>query len=482
MSICTTLHKKKTIHNLKEDIILKKSIKLVSLLMVALMIFSACGAAAPAASSAAPAASSEAAPASSAAPAASEAAPAATDVGAIEKDAKLVYWTMWNEAEPQGQVIAEAAEAFEDKTGVAVDINFNGRDIRKTLEPALAGGEVIDLFDEDIERVLNVWGNYLLPLDELANASYEDTNGQPYRSVVNATLINLAEQLGAAKGFADGGKIHNIPYQPSTFVVQYNKDLFAQAGITASPKTWEEFLAVCAKLKEKGITAITVDDAYMAALFGYTLDRIVGMEKCNEMVKNRDFSDPAVLKAAQLWETMIKEGYMSSKAATNVYPAGQVDEFAKNTVAMYLNGTWLPNEIKAQAPDLNWGQFAWPAIEATGDGTETNNYGCQTFGINKSTKYPNAAFAFVRFMTVGEWDQKLADTSMGVPVANDATWPKQIAEAKSIIDSTTKRLNWAAGMEDDPEINTAIKEAFAKMVSGTGTAQQFADAMKALKK
>jgi len=37
-----------------------------------------------------------------------------TVFNSCQKDdsAKLVYWSMWNEAEPQGQVIARAARAF----------------------------------------------------------------------------------------------------------------------------------------------------------------------------------------------------------------------------------------------------------------------------------------------------------------------------------------------------------------------------------
>lgn len=445
---------------------MKKKIMSLALALVLALSLAACGGAA----------------SSTAASSAASGSAAATGLGTPEDGAELVYWTMWNETEPQGQVIAEAIEAFQDETGVKVDVQFNGRDIRKTLEPALAAGETIDLFDEDIERVLNVWGNYLLPLDNYVDETYSNTNGASYRSTINATLINLAEELGAAKNFADGGKIHNIPYQPSTFVVMYNKDLFDAAGVTTSPKTWEEFLDVCAKLKASGVTPITVDDAYMAALFGYTLDRLVGKDKTNAMVADLDFTDPAVLRAAELWEEMVKEGYISSKAATNIYPAGQVDEIAKGTVAMYLNGTWLPNEIKGNAPDLSWGSFAWPAIDAAGDGTEANNFGAQSFGINKDTKYPNAAFALVRWLTVGEWDQKLADESMGVPMANDAVWPEQLAEAKEVIDTTTTRLNWAVGMEDVPEVNAMIKEGFAKLVSGDYTAQQFADALAGLKK
>lgn len=412
-------------------------------------------------------------PSSDAAPTPSGTAPAGeSDLATIEKDAELVYWTMWNEAEPQGTVIAEAVAAFTEKTGVKVEVNFNGREIRKTLQPALDAKETIDLFDEDIERVANpdTWGKYLLDLTSRVDASYD---GKVYRDQVNKTLIDLAQDIS-------GGAIKNIPYQPSTFVVMYNKDLFDKAGVAGIPKTWEEFTAACDKLVAAGITPLTVDDAYMAAFFGYNLDRLVGAEKCAEMVKNVDFKDPAVLEFATIWEDAIKKGYMSKKAASNIFPAGQVEELAVGKAAMYLNGTWLPNEIKMQAPDLNWGSFAWPSMKG-GDGIEANNFGAQSFGINKDTKYPNAAFALVRWLTTGEWDQKLSDESLGVPMANDATWPKQIAEAKTVIDTTTKRLSWAVGMEDKPEINAAIKENFAKLIKGDINAQGFADAMGSLK-
>lgn len=449
----------------------KKLCSATALLLSALMLLSACGGAKTDGGAAAP---------------------SAGDLATPEKDASLVYWTMWNEAEPQGQVVAEAVAAFTEKTGVEVEINFNGRDIRQTLEPALAGGETVDLFDEDIERVVNSWGDYLLPLDNYVAGTYD---GKVYRDQVSKTLINLAEELGSTAvkddgsgkmvpRYTDGSKIHNIPYQPSAFVVMYNKDLFTQAGITAIPKTWAEFTDVCQKLVDAGFTPITVDNAYMGAFFGYNIDRLAGAEKAKEMVDNVDFTDPSVLKFAQIWEDFIKKGYMSKNAATNVYPDGQNKEIAKGITAMYLNGTWLPNEIKGSGEagkPINWGSFAYPAMEG-GDGIEANNYGGQSFGINKNTKYPNAAFALVRFLTTGEYDQKLADTSMGVPMANDATWPAELAEAKAVLDASTKRLPWAVGMENVTEVNAQIVESFQKLVSGTIDAQGFADAMANVKK
>jgi raffinose/stachyose/melibiose transport system substrate-binding protein len=390
--------------------------------------------------------------------------------GGSSSKTRLVYWSMWNESEPQGQVITRAAEDFTGKTGIQVDINFNGRDIRKTLQPALDAGETIDLFDEDIERVINTWGNYLLPLDSYISQSYSTTGGRPFVEVVNKTLMNLARQLG-------GGSIKNIPYQPSAFLTMYNKELFARAGIASVPKTWDDMLKACAKLKAIGVTGITVDDAYMAALFGYTIDRIAGLDAAMAMVTKNDFSGPQVLEFGKIWENMAKKGYVSPRAASNIYPAGQVEEIAAGRAAMYLNGTWLPNEIKGSAPNMNWGSFAWPAISPKGDGINANNFGSQSFGINKNSKYPDEAFRFIVWLTTGEWDAVLAAESIGIPMSNDSAWPQALADAKSIVGSTTRRLPWAVGMEDNPDINAKIKENFAKLVKGTLNASQFAAAM-----
>ena len=394
-------------------------------------------------------------------------------MGGCKKDdsPKLIYWSMWNEAEPQGQVISRAAQAFTAETGIRVEINFNGRDIRNTLQPALEAGEVIDIFDEDIDRVNSVWRNFLLNLEPYVGKVYPTTGGRPFNQVVNNTLINLAKEAG-------GGSVMTIPYQPFVFTMMYNKDIFNQAGITTLPKTWDEFLVVCQKLNDIGIPAITVDDAYMACLFGYTVNRLVGMNVTLAMVRNNDFGGPHVLRFGQIWENMARNGFVHPNAAGNVWPAGQVNEFAQGRAAMYLNGTWLPNEIRGNAPNFNWGSFAFPAIDPRGDGIEANNYGGQSFGINRNTKFPEEAFSFVVWLTTGRWDEELARDTIGIPMGNDSQWPRQLSEAKVVVDNTVTRLPWAVGMQDDGGINARIVENFGRLIRGDFNAQQFADAMR----
>lgn len=394
--------------------------------------------------------------------------------GEAESSDKLVYWSMWEATEPQGQAIQAAIDAYTEETGVEVDVQFKGRTgIREGLQPALDSGTPIDMFDEDIDRVNGAWGKYLMDLEDLAaESNYEET--------ANAGLIAAAREVG-------GGTLKSIPYQPNVFAFFYNVDLFEKAGITEVPATWDEFLATCQKLKDAGITPLTMDDAYATCVIGYHLGRYVGEAGVKKIVTEGLWDDPAVMQMAKDIEELATKGYFSENVGTNVWPNGQNVELAGGTVAMYLNGSWLPNEVKATAgPDFKWGCFAYPALNecasniegAAATGTEANNFGAQVFAINKDSKKAKEAFALIEKITKGEYDKKLAEDSIGIPADTTNTeWPALVSCAKPVMDESTVRYSWAVGVESNENMTPVIKENFIKLMAGTISADEFVKAM-----
>lgn len=381
-------------------------------------------------------------------------------------DDTIVYWSMWESTEPQGQAIQEAVDAYMEETGVKVDLQFKGRTgNREALQPALDGGTQIDMFDEDIDRVNGMYADYLMDLEELAK-------GNDYEATANAALMAACREAG-------GGTLKTIPYQPNIFAFFYNKALFEQAGIEKEPTTWAEFLDVCQKLKDAGITPMTMDDAYATCVIGYHLARLVGEERVKEIVNNGEWDDPAVLQMAKDIEDLATKGYFSEMVGSNVWPAGQNSELAVGTAAMYLNGSWLPNEVKAMTgPDFQWGCFAYPAVENGVNGPETNNFGAQVFGINKDSKMSKEAFDLITYITKGEYDKKLADLSVGIPADTaNAEWPEMVACAKPAMDASTARFTWACGVESNVDMTPVIKENFIKLMAGSMTADDFVAAM-----
>ena len=303
---------------------------------------------------------------------------------------KLVYWAMWSKDEPQAKVIQDAIAKYTEDTGVEVDVQFKGRSgQREGLQPALDAKQTIDLFDEDVNRVNGSWGKYLLDLEDVAK-DYESEHG-------NETLFKIA------RAAYEDGTLHSIPYQPSIFGFFYNKTLFDKAGIKEVPTTWDELDAVCAKLKDAGITPITADDAYMTSFIGYHLARYIGQDGVKSLVtgeevngQNVTWDDERVLAAAQSFADFAKKGYFSKNIATNVYPAGQNQEFAPGDAAIVICGSWLPNEAKASvAEDLKWGYFNYPSVPNGTDDNTANNIANQVFAINKDSKMADEAFELV---------------------------------------------------------------------------------------
>lgn len=379
----------------------------------------------------------------------------------------LVYWSMWDAAEPQAQALAQSIEAFTQETGIAVDVQFKGRTgIREGLQPALDAGTNIDLFDEDIDRVNTTWGSYLLDLEELAKAN-------DYEATANAGLIAACREVG-------GGTLKSIPYQPNVFAFFYNQAIFDEAGVTEVPKTWAELDAACAKIKEAGYVPITCDDAYIVCMFGYHMSRLVGEPKTEEIVKGGQWDDPAIMATAEAYADFAGKGYFSDTIASNVWPAGQNQELALGTAAMYLNGSWLPNEVKDMAgDDFVWGCFSYPAVDGGTDGPEAANYGAQVLAINKDSKNAEDAFKLICYLTQGEFDKKLSEMSIGIPAdSNNSEWPALISCAKPVMESLTTRYPWAAGGEANADMTPIIKENFMSLCGGTLDAQGFVDALK----
>ena len=374
----------------------------------------------------------------------------------------LVYWSMWEATEPQGKVIKEAAEAFTAETGTPVDVQFKGRTgIREGLQPALDAGTNIDLFDEDIDRVNKTWGDYLLDLEELSKAN-------DYEKTANPGLINACREVG-------NGTLKSIPYQPNVFAMFYNQEIFDKAGVTEVPKTWEELDAACAKIKAAGFTPITSDDAYILSNFGYHLSRINGYEKASEIVKEGKWDDPSVLEVAKAYEDFAKKGYFSEQIASNVWPAGQNQELALGTAAIYLNGSWLPNEVKdITGDDFSWGCFSYPAVKGGKDGIEASNYGAQVFAINKKSKKAEDAFKLIQYFTKGKFDEKLSQESLGIPADSDnKDWPKQLSHVRPVMEELKTRYPWAASAEDNVDMTPILKENFMKLCGGSITAEEF---------
>jgi ABC-type glycerol-3-phosphate transport system substrate-binding protein len=171
-------------------------------------------------------------------------------------------------------------------------------------------------------------------------------------------------------GNAYKGKVY-IPPTNSQIIpeVFYNKALFAKAGVQP-PKTWADFVAVCAKLKAAGITPIELGggDPFAASM------PLVGILSADILGKHPDwlqqryagkvhFTDADVVTAVTKYRAMVTAGDFES-GALGVKYADSITQFNAGKTAMYMMGSWYLGSVPKDSAD-NFGAFLTPTDDGS---------------------------------------------------------------------------------------------------------------------
>lgn len=444
-------------------------------MMLTLTVLAGCGQSNNAGSSSSPSASPSESPSETASATASDS--AETPV-ASELEGKVVFWSMWSNTEPQAKVIDEAvAEYKAANPKVEVEVKYNGRDINKLIKPALESGQQIDIFEQDPGSALANLKDHVLKLDDLLEQQSIGMDGKSVKDSIIPSLIEWVKSLSGPAGLEEG--YYAIPQQPYAVLFFYNKALFNKAGITAVPTSWEEFLAACEQLKQAGIEPITFDDAYRSLFIGGYLGSAMGSDWTDSLVKDKTgdmWKDPIVLQFANDIQNLKQKEYFSKKIAGNKYPAGQQD-LALGNAAMYLNGTWLPNEIAATAgPDFQWGSFQFPTVPNGNDkgGQQGLTFGAQGLLLNKNSKNVPAAFELVKYLVSKKAQEAMAVQAVAIPATVDSQWPAPLADAAIAFNNAKVNMPWGAGIENGADFSTGtVMPVFMELATGKITPDDY---------
>ncbi|MEF9976402.1 MAG: extracellular solute-binding protein, partial [Oscillospiraceae bacterium] len=343
---------------------------------------------------------------------------------------KVVYWAMWNEEEPEAKAIQKAIEMFEkDYPDCKVEVQWLGRSNSDLVGPALEGGEQIDLLDNfsytnNSERWMDI-------TDMMTGPALGQENITVAESIL--PILQIANTTEQAKAKLATDKYYGVQMNPWVVGVFYNKALFEQAGIKATPNTWAEFLDCCKKLKAAKIAPITCDDAYMTIIPNNYLARTAGLEmvaKLGESATDEAWQSDIVKNTFSAMEEL--SDYMSPNTATNKYPAGQ-QEFALGEAAMYMNASWMPSEVaETTGDDFKWGFFGYPTIDGSVEDSSFVSVGGIPMAVYKDSKNPEAAKEVLRYIVSKEAQDCLSENG-GAPCTVGTEWTGARAECTTVI-------------------------------------------------
>ncbi len=177
----------------------------------------------------------------------------------------------------------------------------------------------------------------IAPIDDLWQ-EYELDNIYPQSIINSASTYN--------------GKKYLVPITLFIIPVIYNVKMFNRYNLEP-PSDWADFLEVCGKLKEEGITPIALGafEGWPAQYwFDYILLGTAGIEYRERLLSgDASYTDPEVIRVFSIWKELISAGYINNRPHTFGWE-DTVDMFYNGKVAMTLMGQWFDKKIQ----ELGW--------------------------------------------------------------------------------------------------------------------------------
>ena len=274
------------------------------------------------------------------------------------------------------------------------------------------------------------------------------------------------------------GKVYAIPLDVQPEGIYYSKDLFAHAGITATPTTIPELEADVAKLKAIGAPiAVGAKDAWPAAHWYYNF----ALRECSQATMNAvgatlKFTDPCWTKAGNDLAAFLKvkpfqAGFLTT--AAQVGAGSSAGLVANHKAAMELMGAWDPGTIQTLTPnqkplpDLGW--FPFPAVPG-GQGDPSAMMG-GIDGYSLSPNAPKEAFEFLEFLVTPDQQKLYSQAFVTIPVNKASqsvvTQPYSVSalDALNKAGYTMQFLDTQYGQNVGNAMNAAVVDLFA----GKGT-------------
>ncbi|MEV0968873.1 ABC transporter substrate-binding protein [Microtetraspora glauca] len=213
-----------------------------------------------------------------------------------------------------------------------------------------------------------------------------------------ANLVDGITKQGAARGY---------PNEVDLYALNYNKKLFAEAGIAAPPKTWDELVSAAAKLTKRDGDKVTqqgfgVITSWPAGVVHPWLSLVGSNGGALLDGSTPKLDDPKVLAAAELYARLVKEGStqpsMSNANANTTGP--YLDNFVNGKTGMIIMANWWQSALKEAMGD-KYGDVAVAPLPVGPGGTASApvSYSWLTVVNGKATTAKqDAAWKFLAFL------------------------------------------------------------------------------------
>jgi len=259
------------------------------------------------------------------------------------------------------------------------------------------------------------------------------------------------------------GKVYGVPQNSNCLALYYNADMLKKAGVNP-PVTWDDLAAACKKLTTPGVYGLAISAiGNEEGTFQY----LPWLLSSGASITKLD--SPESIKSLTFLTNLIKNGYMSSEVI-NWTQADVEKQFATGRAAMMVNGPWNLQAVQTDAPSMNWYLAKIPR-----DRKFASVLGGENMGITASSKHPDEAWAFLKYMSSPSVMEQYMKTSGKFPPRSDVMNGSAFWKSDRLLKVFAEQMQFAMPRGPHPKwpdissaLSTSLQEAFTK----TKTPQQ----------
>ncbi|MFF3737178.1 ABC transporter substrate-binding protein [Streptomyces sp. NPDC002566] len=388
-----------------------------------------------------------------------------TGGGSNDSPKTLTYWASNQGAsvEVDKKVLQPELDKFEKQTGIKVELEVvPWSDLLNRILTAATSGQ-----GPDVLNIGNTW-----------SASLQATGALlPWDAKNFAKIGGKDRFVDSALGStgAQGQDPAAVPLYSMSYALYYNKEIFADAGISKPPATWAELVADGKKIQAKGKSALGAEGSNPSENVHhvFVFARQHGADFFTADGKPDFTSDNVVAAVKQYVDLMAKDKVIPTGNAE--YAQNQsVSDFAQGKTAMLLWQSAAANLTSQGMSEDEYGIAPVPVQSgAPGVGAQVNS---MVAGINlavfKNTDNLEGATKFVKFMT-SDAEQKILNTAYSSipPVKAAQADPAFSTGADKVLKDTLATSAIALPQVADESqfetaVGTAVKDLFADAAAG----------------
>jgi raffinose/stachyose/melibiose transport system substrate-binding protein len=409
----------------KEDLILKKQL-LAAFLVISMCaaLFAGCGGVST---------DTGAAPA---APAADGGAPQAA-APAASAEAQQITWMFWDDLYASQDLITIGYREVIDRFNAANEGKYFANVVTSNLEEydtkvnaLIAANQTPDVF------ICNPGPNLTQYVEGGIAADLTPILNGPESAWFSTFSDGIFERL------TYDGKIMAIPTNFAAACVYYNTEIFAEVGVEP-PKTFDELLVACQKIKDAGYTPISCSAGTawcLSMIAGYLCDREGGPDNLQGVNDGTlDWTSPTFIAAGNKLAELSQ--YFQSTAAGDSNDQATAS-FYNGEAGMLVQGSWAIGQINGNNPafEEKCGVFQFPGI--TG-GADPNRIIVKTDNLvmSSKTQYQDASIALMKQFTDTTAAKYTAEIGGKIPVTSVEidynVAPAQLSYIQDILKTTT---------------------------------------------